>query len=74
MLGELGLPEQERLLALVTFNAGIELGQLAVILAAALSFGWFRSKKWYRAWLAVPASAAIALVGLAWTVERALGI
>ena len=74
VLGELGLPEQERLLALVTFNAGIELGQLAVILAAALSFGWFRSKKWYRAWLAVPASAAIALVGLAWTVERALGI
>ena len=74
VLGELGLPEQERLLALVTFNAGIELGQLAVILAAALSFGWFRSRPWYRRWLAVPASAAIALVGLAWTVERALGI
>ena len=74
VLGKLGLPEQERLLALVTFNAGIELGQLAVILAAALSFGWFRSRPWYRRWLAVPASAAIALVGLAWAVERALGL
>ena len=74
VLGELGLPEQERLLALVTFNAGIELGQLAVILAAVLSFGWFRSRPWYRRRLAVPASAAIALVGLAWAVERALGL
>ena len=74
VLGELGLPDQERLLALLTFNAGIELGQLAVILAAALSFGWFRSRRWYRARLAVPASAAIAVVGLAWAVERALGL
>ena len=74
VLGALGLPEQERLLALVTFNAGIELGQLAVILAAALSFGWFRSRPWYRRRLAVPASAAIALVGLAWAFERALGL
>ena len=73
VLGELGLPEQERLLALLTFNAGIELGQLAVITAAALSFGWFRARPGYRRWLAVPASAGIALVGLVWAVERALG-
>lgn len=73
VLGALGLPEQERLLALMAFNAGIELGQLAVIAAAALSFGWFRSKRWYRRRLAVPASAGIAAVGLAWAVERALG-
>ena len=74
VLGELGLPDQERLLALVTFNLGIELGQLAVILAAALTFGWFRSRPWYRRRLAVPASAAIALAGLAWAAERALGL
>lgn len=74
VLGELGLPEQERLLALVTFNAGIELGQFAVILAAALSFGWFRSRPWYRSKLAAPASGAIALVGLGWAAERALGL
>ena len=73
VLSELGLPAHERLLALVTFNAGIELGQLAVIAAAAGSFGWFRSKPWYRRRLAVPVSAGIALVGLTWAVERALG-
>jgi hypothetical protein len=72
VLGELGLPEQERLLALVGFNAGIELGQLTVIAGAALAGGWFRSAPWYRRRLVVPASAAIALVGLVWAVERVL--
>ncbi len=71
VLGELGLPEGERLLALVTFNAGIEVGQLAVIAAAAGSLGWFRSRPWYRRRLAVPASAVIALVGVTWAIERA---
>ena len=70
VLGELGLPEQERLLALISFNAGIELGQLAVIAGAALACGWFRSAPWYRARLVVPASAGIALAGLVWAVER----
>ena len=70
VLGELGLPEQERLLALISFNGGIELGQLAVIAGAALVCGRFRSASWYRARLVVPASAGIALVGLIWAVER----
>ena len=70
VLGELGLPEQERLIALISFNAGIELGQLAVIAGAAMACGWFRSAPWYRARLVVPASAGIALVGLIWAVER----
>ncbi len=70
VLGELGLPEQERLLALVSFNAGIELGQLAVIAGAALTCGWFRTEPWYRPRLVVPASAGIALIGVIWAVER----
>ena len=73
VLGELGLPEQERLVALISFNAGIELGQLAVIAGAAMACGWFRSAPWYRARLVVPASAGIALVGLLWAVERIVG-
>ena len=71
VLGELGLPERERLLALVTFNAGIELGQLAVIAAAAGTLGWFAAKPWYRRRLAVPVSAVIGLVGVTWAIERA---
>ena len=39
-LKELGLPRSEFLTALVTFNVGVEAGQLAVIGAAFLLVGW----------------------------------
>ena len=73
VLGELGLPEDERLVALVSFNAGIEIGQLAVIGGAALAVGWWRTQPWYRRRVTIPASLAIAVVGLVWAVERATG-
>ena len=72
-LGVLGLPNNEWLFALVTFNAGIELGQLAVLVVAAASVGWFRKRSWYRQRIVVPASSVIALVGMVWAIERALG-
>jgi len=70
-LSVLGLPDQERLLALVMFNVGIEVGQLAVIAAAASSLGWCRNKSWYRPWIVIPASAIIATTGIIWAIERA---
>jgi hypothetical protein len=71
VLRGVGLPRAQFLPALLSFNAGIELGQLAVIGAAALAVGsWAAGRPWYRARVTVPASAAIALVGLYWTVER----
>ena len=73
VLRELGLPAEERWLGLLTFNAGIELGQLAVIGIALAAVGWCRSRPWYRRRVAIPASAVIAAVGLLWTLERAAG-
>ena len=70
VLGQLGLPEQERLLGLLSFNVGIELAQLLVIAVALASVGWFRHRPWYRARITVPLSVAIAGVGLFWAVER----
>ena len=73
VLHDLGLPRGEFLTALLTFNLGVELGQLSVILAAFLAVGlWARRAAWYRARVVVPASLAIAAVGLLWTVERLL--
>ena len=69
-LGQLGLPEQERLLGLLSFNVGIELGQLLVIGLALATLGWLRHRPWYRARIAVPLSLVIAGVGLFWAVER----
>ena len=72
VLRQLGLPEQERLLGLLSFNVGIELGQLLVITLALASVGWCRRRPWYRARIAVPLSVAIAGVGLFWAVERTI--
>ena len=74
VLSEIGLPRSDFLLALITFNVGVELGQLAVIVLAFLSVGlWTMRKSWYRERISVPASAAIALIGTYWTVDRVLG-
>jgi hypothetical protein len=74
VLQEVGLPRAEFLTGLISFNLGVELGQLAVILLAFLAAGlWFRDRPWYRRRIVVPASALIALVGLYWTVERVAG-
>jgi hydrogenase/urease accessory protein HupE len=70
-LKELGLPRSEFVTALVTFNVGVEAGQLAVIGAAFLVVGWYcGSRHWYRRLVVVPASALIACTALYWTVER----
>lgn len=71
VLGQVGLPQQQFLPALVGFNVGVELGQITVILAAFFSVGlWFRNKQWYRGRIAIPASIVIALIGAYWFVER----
>ena len=72
VLMELGLPRDQFVTALVSFNVGVELGQLAVILLAFAAVGWWRNRRWYRPAIIVPASCCIALVGLYWTVERIL--
>ncbi len=73
VLGQLGLPEGERLAALLAFNAGVELGQLAVLLAGFAAVGWLRHRPWYRRRLVVPFSLAIAATGLYWAVARGFG-
>jgi hydrogenase/urease accessory protein HupE len=70
-LRDLGLPRSEFATALLTFNVGVEAGQLAVIAAAFLLVGWhFAHRTWYRARIVVPASTLIACVAVYWTIER----
>ena len=71
VLSEIGLPQDEFLNALISFNIGVECGQLTVIAAAYLAVGyWFGKQSWYRARVVIPGSAAIALVGTYWAVTR----
>ncbi len=69
-LKELGLPPAHFLGALLSFNLGVEFGQLAVIgIALLLTLRW-RQHPRYRPWLVLPGSLAIALLALVWTVQR----
>jgi hydrogenase/urease accessory protein HupE len=70
-LKELGLPRSEFITALLTFNIGVEAGQLAVIAGAFLLVGWhYSNRAWYRARIVVPASAMIACIAVYWTIAR----
>jgi hydrogenase/urease accessory protein HupE len=74
VLQEVGLPRSEFLPGLISFNVGVELGQLAVITLAYLAVGvWGAKSPWYRGRVVVPASVAIAATGLYWTIERVIG-
>lgn len=71
VLNEIGLPRSEFVTALLSFNIGVELGQLAVIILAYLLIGlWWKAKDWYRARVVQPLSALIAVTGVYWTIER----
>ncbi len=70
VLQELGMPPGQFTAALLSFNGGVELGQLAVVGLAFLTLGWFRDRPWYRARIVWPLSLAIAGMGLYWAVER----
>jgi hypothetical protein len=72
VLADLGLPRGEFLTALLSFNVGVEAGQLTVIAAASGLVAWYRHHTWYRRWVVVPASLAIAGVGVYWTIARVL--
>jgi hypothetical protein len=70
VLAELGLPRGEYLTALLSFNVGVELGQLSVIALAFLALGAIRKRSWYRSRVTVPLSLLIGVVGLYWAVQR----
>jgi hypothetical protein len=72
VLRELGLPRDEFLTALLTFNLGVEGGQLTVIAGAMLLTAPFMKKGWYRQRVVIPASMLIAAVGVYWFVMRLL--
>jgi HupE / UreJ protein len=70
VLLDLALPAQQLALALGGFNVGVELGQLAIVLAF-LPVAWLlRHTAFYRWVVVAGGSLAIALIGTVWLVER----
>lgn len=70
-LNEIGLPNGKFFTSILSFNLGVELGQMAVILATfSLLIIPFKNKTWYRRRVVYGASSLIALVAAYWVVER----
>lgn len=70
-LSGLGLPKNAYFLSLISFNAGVELGQLTVIFAAYFLLAkWFGNKPYYRKAIVIPLSSLIALIAAVWTIQR----
>jgi len=72
VLLELGLASEQYVLSFISFNIGVELGQLSVILIAFILTFWCVNKTWYRSRVVIPASIAIGLMASYWFVERVL--
>jgi hydrogenase/urease accessory protein HupE len=73
VLRNIGLPRAQFLTALLSFNVGVEAGQMAVIFGAFLALGLpWRHQEWYRRRVVIPLSLAVAAVGLYWAIERTL--
>lgn len=70
VLRELGLPRDEFLTGLLTFNLGVEGGQLTVILFASIVVAPFVKRGWYRQRVVIPVSLAIAAIAIYWTIAR----
>lgn len=71
VLNDFGMPKSDFFTALISFNVGVELGQLTIIALAFLFVGlWFRRKPWYRRFVTTPASLLIAAIGFYWFIER----
>lgn len=73
VLAELGLSSQHFYTSLLSFNMGVELGQLSVVLLAAMVLRWTQPYPWYANRVMKPTSIVIALTGLFWGVERIIG-
>ncbi|MGB8192980.1 MAG: HupE/UreJ family protein [Chitinophagaceae bacterium] len=72
-LNEIGLPRNKFLTSIISFNVGVELGQIAVIIAVyALLIGPLGKKPWFKKYIVWPISALIALIAAWWTIERVM--
>ena len=74
VLSDLGLPQGSLLLALVAFNLGVELGQLAIV-AVFLPVAYaLRDTRLYRRAILVGGSLVVAAIATLWLIERALNM
>lgn len=74
VLTDLGLPQQSLLLSLVSFNVGVEIGQLAIV-TAFLPLAYLLRRSWsYPRLVLTGGSLAVIAIALVWFTERAFDL
>jgi hypothetical protein len=74
VLADLGLPQNALVTALVGFNVGVELGQLAIVAVFLPLAFWLRATKFYQIGVFKWGSVLITLMALYWFVQRAFDL
>jgi hypothetical protein len=70
-LNEIGLPPGKFYTSILSFNAGVELGQVAIItIVFGLLISLWGKKTWYRQRIVYPLSIIIVAIATYWTIER----
>jgi hydrogenase/urease accessory protein HupE len=70
-LNEIGLPNGKFFTSILSFNVGVELGQMAMIAAVFFTLIIpFKNKPWYKKRIVYGLSACIALIAVYWVAER----
>jgi hypothetical protein len=70
-LNEIGLPRNQFYTSILSFNAGVEIGQIAVITVTFLLLVIPMGRRpWYRAKAVYPLSALIGCIAAFWTIQR----
>ena len=72
VLSDVGLPESQYALSLISFNVGVELGQLSVIAITFLCLAPVMKKSWYQSRLVKTLNITIAIIATYWLIERVL--
>ncbi len=70
VLADLGLPQDALVLALVGFNVGVELGQLAIVAVFLPLAFWLRATRFYRVGILKGGSVWVALLAAWWLAQR----
>lgn len=70
VLEDIGLPTGQLILSLLSFNIGVEIAQIGLVILAYLLMFYPSKQLWYRKAIQIPCSLVIGLIGIYWFLER----
>ncbi len=70
VLEDIGLPTGQLILSLLSFNLGVEIAQIGLVVMAYIVMFYPSKQLWYRKAIQIPFSLVIGLIGIYWFFER----